>query len=156
MIPLSMADEYPVRLSTGEVIAISEIDAERSPALAHPEVRKLLSGLLQHCCHVSRDIMEEAKAGYDTQFKALLRAVPMGCMLKAEPHRCRLINECSMASQMVCTLHNCARGPSSLPICWEYDSPASADAEVLEAAISLGTIIGHAWRQGRYVCIVDN
>ena len=97
MVPPTIADEYPIKLSTGETIQIAEIDAERSPALANLEVRKALDGLLQHCCRVSRKVMEEAKAGYDTQFKKLLRSQPIGCMLKAEPHQCRLINECAMA-----------------------------------------------------------
>ncbi len=150
MIPPTIADEYPVRLSTGETIQIAEIDEERSPALVHPEVRKAVAGLLTHCCHVSREIMEEAKGGYDGRLKPLLRAQPLGCMVKAEPHECRLLYDCGMAYRPVCTLHN----PRELPICWEFNPPETTHPEVRTAAVELGSVIGHAWRRGLYVFIV--
>lgn len=180
MIPDTIADEYAIRLSTGETIQVSEIDSERSPAVAHPKVRKAVDGLLQYCCFVSRDIAEEAKGGYDTRLKPLLRSSPVGCMSKADPHMCRLIHECAMVSIPVCTLHNCMPSPRPLPICWEFSSPLPhpqskqdgtyresndidvdlihlrEDFEVWEAAIDLGSVIGHAWRRGLYVFIVDN
>jgi len=154
MIPQTIADEYPVHLSTGEVIQISEIDAERSPALAHPDVRKAVEGLLLHCCHASREIMEEAKGGYDTRFKLCIRSQPIGCMIKAEPHQCRLINDCSMAYKPVCTLHNAAPSPKPLPICWEFDPPKTESPWVRVAATDLGTVIGQAWRNNKYVFLV--
>ena len=156
MIPHTIADEYPLRLSTGEVIKVAEIDAERSPALAHPQVRLVLEGLLKHCSSMTRETVEEAKGGYDTNFKAALKAQPMGCMIKAEPHTCLLIDECAMAIKSVCTLHNCL--PSSknqLPICWEFSPSPIANPSIRTAAIELGTIIGHAWRRGHYVILVS-
>jgi hypothetical protein len=154
MIPPTIADEYPVRLSTGETIQVAELDEERSPALVEPRVRAAVEGLLQQCSFVSREIMEEAKAGYDTRFKAQIRSQPLGCMIKAEPHICRLINDCAMAFKPVCTLHNAMPFPKPLPICWEFDPPGTIDLEVRRAAVELGSIIGHAWRRGLYVFIV--
>jgi hypothetical protein len=154
MIPPTIADEYPIRLSTGETIQIAEIDAFRSPALANLHVLKVLDGLLKHCSSMSRKIVEEAKGGYDTNFKALLRAQPMGCMIKSNSPICLRINDCSMASKPVCTLHNCLPSKTPLPICWEFSPPPIANLEVRLAAIELGTIVGHAWRRGLYVCLV--
>jgi hypothetical protein len=155
MIPETIADEFPIRLSTGETILVAEIDAERSPALQNKDVRAAVDGLLRHCTHVSREIIEEAKAGYDTRFKPLLRAAPHGCMAKANPHQCRLITQCAMAHRPVCTLHNIATFPS-LPICWEFDPPPVKNPMIMTAAIDLGTVIGDAWRRDLYVLIVDN
>jgi hypothetical protein len=148
------ADEYPVRLSTGETIQVAEIDEERTPLLADPQVKKAISGLLQHCCHTTRDVMEEAKGGYDGRFKLCLRAAPIGCMIKSEPHICRLIDDCAMAYKPVCTLHNASpQSPKPLPICWEFDPPVD-DPVTRTAAAELGSVIGHAWRRGLYVVIV--
>jgi hypothetical protein len=152
----TIADEYPIRLSTGETIQVAEIDAERSPALAHVQIRAAVDGLLQHCCHVSREIVEEAKGGYDARFKPLLRAQPAGCMIKSDPHECRLMHDCAMAIRHVCTLRN-QNVQTPLPICWEYAPPVILqDMELRNAAIELGSVIGHAWRRGLYVIIVDN
>ena len=157
MIPATMADEYPLRLSTGETIQVAEIDAARSPALIVPQIRKAIERLLAHCCHVPREIVEEAKGGYDTRLKPLLRSQPMGCMIKAEPSICRHIDGCSMAFKPICTLHNCRPSQTPLPICWEFSpSQSMAHLEARTAAIDVGTIIGHAWRRGFYVFIVDN
>jgi hypothetical protein len=155
MIPTSIADEYPLRLTTGETIQIAEIDSERSPALLIPQVRMALDGLLTQCCHVSREIMEEAKGGYDTNLKPLLRSSPIGCMIKAEPAICRHIESCAMALKSICTLHNCRSNSNPLPVCWEYSLPASiAHLEIRTAIIELGTLIGHSWRKNQFVIIV--
>ena len=157
MIPSTIADEFPVRLSTGETIQIAEIDAERSPALSHPEVRKAIAGILLHCSFASRETMEEAKAGYDTNFKLRIRSQPVGCMVKSDPHVCRLIDDCAMAVLSVCSLHNAMPlSPKPLPICWEFDPIATKDPQIRIAATDLGTVIGHAWRRGLYVFIVDS
>lgn len=155
MIPVTLADEYPLRLSTGETIQVAEIDAERSPALAIPQIRKSIESLLKHCCLVPREIVEEAKGGYDTRLKPLLRSQPRGCMIKTEKPICLHIESCSMASKPICTLHNCAPSSTPLPICWEFSPPPMAHLEARTATIDLGTLIGHAWRLGKYVFIVD-
>jgi len=155
MIPPAIADEYSLHLSTGETIKIAELDAERSPALNHPQILKVLDGLLKHCSHMSREVVEEAKGGYDANFKKLLRAQPTGCMAKAEPAICLLINECAMANKLVCTLHNCLPSKTSLPVCWEFSpSVPIASLEIRSAIIDLGTIIGHSWGNGSFVIIV--
>jgi hypothetical protein len=157
MIPPSLADEYIIRLTTGETLTIAELDTERSPALLIPQVAKACDGLLRHCTRVTREIMEEAKGGYDARFKPLLRASPQGCMAKADPHVCRLIRDCAMASGPICTLRNSnQRSRAPLPICWEFPAPVIPDLEVQNAIIELGSCIGHAWRRGLHVVIVDN
>ena len=150
-----IVDEYPLYLSTGETIKITEIDAERSPITNHPKIREALDGLLQHCSHISREIVEEAKGGYDTNFKLLLRAQPMGCMAKANPHECLHIRDCAMAMKSVCTLHNCLPSKTPLPICWEFSPSIKIDdIEIKSSVIELGTIIGHSWRTGKYIILV--
>ena len=156
MIPPTLADEYTIRLTTGETLGIAELDTERSPALLHPGVAAACEGLLRHCTRVPREIMEEAKSGYDGRFKPLLRASPNGCMLKSDPHGCRLIGDCAMAFKPVCTLRNIDTKHKPLPICWEYAAPPIDDLEVHNAAVDLGSCIGHAWRRGLYVVVVDN
>jgi hypothetical protein len=155
MIPATLADEYIIRLTTGETLWIAELDTERSPALLHPKIVAACEGLLRHCTRVHREIMEEAKAGYDGRFKPLLRSPPNGCMVKADPPICRLIRECAMAFVPVCTLHN-LDGKAPLPVCWEFSAPPVEDKEVYNSAIELGMCIGHAWRRGLYAVIVDN
>ncbi len=157
MIPDTIADEYPLRLSTGEVIQVAELDDERSPALGIEEVRTLVRGLLIQCTHVNRQSMEDAKKGYDRDFKQALRSMSEGCMIKAEPAVCRLLNDCAMYRREKCTLHNIST-VHPLPICWEF-SPVSGgkvNDEIRKAAIDLGTVIGDAWRRGFLVVVVTN
>lgn len=156
MIP-TIPDEYPLRLSTGETILVSELDSDRSPALQDGRVLKAVSGLLSHCSYISRSIAEEAKGGYDRNLKPCLRATPSGCMIKAYPYVCHLQDDCAMFSASICTLHNIHPGRHALPICWEFNLPPSGYLEPVDvqiAAVELGSVIGHAWRTGRYVLLV--
>ena len=149
-------DEYALSLSTGEEIFITELDSERSPIILDSQIQKHIECMTKHCCNIPRDIIEEAKGGYDTKFKRLLRSQPIGCMAKSESHECLLIYECSMAIKSVCTLHNCLPTKTPLPICWEF-SPLEKinDVKIKSVVIEIGTIIGQAWRNNSYLILVN-
>ncbi len=154
-IPPTIPDEYPLKLSTGELLEISEFDAERSPALQHPEIMVAVSGLIAQCAKVPRVVMEEAKKGYDRNFLRLLRGDPRGAMIKATPPGCGLHKQCAMETSF-CTLRSgpmTGKKPGLLPLCWEFAAP-SVSLELRAPTIDLGTAIGQAWRRGRYVIII--
>ncbi len=152
-IPPTIPDEYLLKLSNGELIEVSELDAERSPALQNTEIVLAVSGLISQCSKIPRTIVEEAKKGYDQNFVRLFKGDPRGAMIKANPPGCGQHRQCAMESAL-CTLR---AGPMikklGLPMCWEYAAPKVPD-ELRTPVVDLGTVIGQAWRRGRYVIIV--
>lgn len=141
--------DYIIDLSTGEKLHISEFDPERIPEMQDLNVINASSDVLDHCTMVPRNVMEDAKHGYDTEFKKLLRTPPIGALLKTKQTLCSERDVCSMYDASKCTTRNIAKGSYALPICWEADvSHTKYNDHITAASRTLRTAVIHAWRRG--------
>lgn len=145
--------EYELILSTGEKLHIAEFDVDVYPILLHPSVSKACKSVLLRVPKISREIMEEAKSGYDDRFKPLLKARPDGALLKVLNHQCGLRKECAMFTDGCSTKNIRPRNGGGFPECFEF-VPEHDDPD--SAAKSVGTSIIHAWREGMYSIIIHN
>ena len=141
-----------LRLTTGEELEVSELDL--SVVKAPKEVLEAFAPLMALCTQVTREQLEEAKAGYDDALKKELKSSPIGCLLKNPSPTCGLIRDCGMAKPIICTTKNVSKNVGTFPSCWTYDTPDTLMgfeyawvAEICDAVI-------HAWREGRFVIIV--
>ena len=149
--------DYIIDLSTGEELHIAEFDPDRIPEMKEAAVIKASFGVLDYCTKVSRDIIEEAKGGYDTRLKALLKTPPIGALLKIPLHICHERTSCSMYVPSKCTTKNVnpsGESVDSFPECFESETDKSSPEIMLKSRI-LNTAIIQSWRQNRYVVIID-
>lgn len=148
--------EYSIRLTTNEVIDISEYDYELVPVLK--DERVVLNGhdFLRFCPTISREVLEELKRGYDTRFKGIARKPPMSALLNIESKFCRIREECTMYNLKSCTANRILGGKIDFPICFEYEPPKFISEEIQSIVSALGTSIVHAWKQNRIVVLVNN
>ena len=123
--------DYKVSISTGETIQIVEI--EYSPDL-DPEVVDL-------CGRMPRAVLEEVKYGDDVQFRKLLSGSPDRNLIRSAKKLCAEDKYCSMKTPD-CVPGKFRRGLSVLPQC--YTTPDEFFFTCM-----------HAWREGKYVIIVD-
>jgi hypothetical protein len=125
---------------------VAEFDPERVPSMT-AEVLALAAGTVERCTVAPRDVIEEAKRGYDMRLKPLLRASPVGSLVRVPLTLCSERGWCSMYDPNKCTTRNIKRNGGDFPGCWEADTD--------EKARGLCTAIVHAWRQGYYPIIVS-
>ena len=144
-------NEYPLRLTTGEQLDVSEIDM--SVLEAEPSVLEAFSPLLALCTQLTRSELEEAKAGWDSALKVKLRSPPAGCLVRIPSPLCGEIGHCSMASRPTCTTKNLLKKGGGFPVCWTY-SLDHLDGFERSWAAELCDAVVHAWRQGRHVIVV--
>jgi hypothetical protein len=149
--------DYIVDLSTGEELKIAEFDPERIPEMKDLDVINASSDVLDLCTRVPREILEEAKKGYDTRLKPLLRTPPVGTLLRAPMPLCNERWSCSMYNKMGCSLRNISEKGGAFPECWEIeaDKLVKLSADILDDSRALKTAIIHVWRQGAYSIIVE-
>lgn len=146
-------NEYSLRMDTGEVLLVSELDPETSPGLTDPAVLATIRDVLEWCSFVSRESIEEAKRGYTRALQSELRSTPIGSLLRLRTPSCRLLRSCASAIPEHCTTRRTVRGKPSFPHCWEAtvdtDEPSLAGV-----SRDVATYIVHSWREGRRVLIV--
>ncbi len=147
--------EYSIRLTTNEVIDISEYDYELVPILKDEQV--VLNGhdFLRFCPTISREILEELKRGYDTRFKSLMRKPPVSSLLNLERKFCRIREDCTMHNLRNCTTKRLMGGKIDFPICFEHEPPKFISEEIQSLVSALGTSIVHAWRQNRIAVLIN-
>ncbi len=121
---------YKIRLSTREFINITEF-------IETP----LLDRILDLCTKMPREIIEEAKMGYDTNFKKLLGRDPKSCLGILDAS-CDLKSECQMFNSSECSSKFLRRGKPSFPICFHFNDSISSD-------------IISCWRNDSYVILVS-
>lgn len=147
-----LPNRYKLRLSTGEEILVAEIDIGMLEA---PEaVLRASSIVTTLCTSISREIMEEAKMGYDTRFLKCLRSPPIGCLLRVYSPRCSLFKDCTMANARECTTKNSTRKGGKFPSCWSYDV-SYVDAEIVAEVREFCDAVIHSWRENHHVILVD-
>lgn len=144
-------NEYVLKMSTGEVLQVSEIDMT---ILQPPEaVISAFSQIYNLCTKLTRLELEEAKAGWDNAMKQKMHSFAHGCLVRIENHVCGEIRSCSMANKQTCTTKNLSKKGGNFPICWTYSLDKlngfnrSWAAELCDAVV-------HAWRLGRHVILV--
>lgn len=149
--------DYIIDLSTGEELKIAEFDPERIPEMKNPDILYASTDVLNLCTRISREILEEAKHGYDTRLKPLLRTPPIGALLKAPMPFCAERWSCSMYSKMECSVRNISKCGGAFPECWEAeaDKLVRLPVDILDASRALRTAVIHSWRQGMYAMIVS-
>lgn len=150
--------EYIIDLSTGEDLQIAEFDPNRIPEMNNPDVMCASSDILDRCTKASREILEEAKHGYDSRLKPLLRTPPVGALLKFPFPLCSERLSCSMYDKTRCSTKNIFRQGGAFPECWEaeIDPLIKFSTTIIVASRALRTAIVHSWRQGMYSIIVLN
>lgn len=148
--------EYPLELSTGESVLVSELDPGRIPALTDPAVLEAVSPVLSRCARMPRAALEAAKMGHSKHFEELMSTPPIGALMKLERHLCAERLDCAMAKPG-CTTRNVARRgpPGRFPVCWEYEVPEGTDVAVAFTARDLAGCVVLAWRAGRIAIIVE-
>lgn len=151
-------NEYSLRMDTGEVLLVSELDPETSPVLADPVVMSMARDVLEWCSFVSRESIEEAKRGFTRALQAELRSTATGALLRLRTPTCRLVRSCASADAQGCTTRRTTRGKPSFPHCWEavVDDDGQADPVRVGSARELATYVVHSWRDGRRVLIVGS
>ena len=149
--------DYIIDLSTGEELHIAEFDPGRIIEMKDPAVIAASSRILDFCTKVSRDIIEEAKGGYDSRLKPLIKTPPIGALLKIPLHIGYERTSCSMYVPSKCTTKNVnpsGESVGSFPECFESETDKSSPEIMLKSRI-LNTAIIQSWRQNRYVVIID-
>lgn len=147
--------EYTLHLNTGEVISVSEFDANVITDLTSPEVMRAITPVLKRCTFMPRSVIEEAKMGYTAKFESLMRTSPIGAMLKLDIPICGMIKDCASAIKTICTTRNIEGKLGNFPICWEVATPRLTPDDIKERAQRLAFVIIHSWRMGKYVLLVD-
>lgn len=144
---------YHLQLNTSEMIEILEIDPDRIPILKDNGIQLKLLPILQHCSHVTRLSIEEAKKEHARKLELLLRTPPIGALVKLNMP-CALLNNCHMSSRKECTTKNVGKKYGKFPICWTYRTEPLNDEAVQIKDIADNII--HAWRSGQYVLVVNS
>jgi hypothetical protein len=147
-----ISNEYEITLADKERALISELDGETYPEIFSSVIQESLNSLLTRCAQLTRIEVEELKNGHDQPFRDAIRS-PVSGLLRAEPHLCRIRDNCVMYKSDLCSLKNIAKNAGAFPRCFEYDALLSSRREK-NFAVSLGTCIVQAWRLKRYVIIV--
>lgn len=148
--------EYPLDLSTGESVLVSELDPGRVPALSDAAVLEAAAAALTRCARMPRAALEAAKMGHSKHFEELMSTPPLGALMKLERHLCAERHDCAIAGPGCTTRNVVRRGPPGrFPVCWEYEVPDRTDPVVAFAARDLAGCIVLAWRAGRVVVIVE-
>jgi hypothetical protein len=147
--------EYRINLHTGESIEISELDVEVVEELRMPEVLEATAEIIKLCSKMPREIVEEAKLGHSKNFTSLMKTPPVGSMMKLPSPICAMIRDCAIADKRKCTTRNISNQIGKFPICWEFKPPKLTEDDVIPRAQSLAFAIVHAWREGRYVILVN-
>jgi len=148
--------DYTIDLSTGEELKIAEFDPERIPEMNDPEVIIASADVLDRCTRASREALESAKRGYDTELKSLLKTPPVGALLKISSPLCSERWSCSMYNKTECSTKNISRQGGAFPECWEAEANISIKfpTDIIEASRALRTAVVHVWRHGTYAIIV--
>jgi hypothetical protein len=147
--------EYRIQLNTKEIIKITELNVEIIEELRIPEIVLAADYALKFCSRMSRDAVEEAKMGHSKRFEELIRISPNGALIKFESPICRMIGECAMADLSVCTTKNIEK-VGRFPVCWEFQYSQETSEDIAHRASLLVFVIVHAWRQGRYVILIND
>lgn len=150
--------QYELRLNTGEIIHVSEIDPEVFSELRDANIVKAISSVLDKCTKAPRDVLELAKIGGTKQLEGLLSTSPIGCLIKIEEHICTDIKDCPMANRELCSTRIMKRGKSNIPHCWKFNVDSQKHhLPYMETVLAqyLATMIIHEWHDGRYVIIVQ-
>jgi hypothetical protein len=145
--------EYPLGLSSGEDILVSELDQGRHPPLVDPVVAALADPALSRCSRVSRDALEDAKNGYTEGLESQLRTPPRGCLLMMARPECAEVKVCATADPGRCTARYSERGRPAFPHCWTFRVEGPGTEEQRSYARDLVDSVVDAWRSGRVVVI---
>lgn len=148
--------EYLIDLSTNETIHIAEFDPDRILEMQNQSVLEASHDVLEQCTKMPREVIEEAKHGYDTNFKILLRTPPVGALLKLPLPLCSERSVCSLYKISKCTTKNVDDKVGNFPICFESDFPVKTlfTKEVVSVSRDLKSSIIHSWGKGMYVILV--
>ena len=141
--------EYTLLASTGESILISELDPERISDLSMRSWVESNPSTLSRCTTVTREVMEQAKIGYDKPFLEALSSPPASMLFKFKGSRCAHRKSCLSWSAPSCTLDGKPPKKRGLKLmqCWSYDGQTVDESEVLNAVV-------RAWLDGRNVVII--
>ena len=142
--------EYKIRLSTGEIIQVAELEPFGVP----PDLLIAAESILQRCSRMPRSVIEEAKLGHTKKFEALMLTEPVGALIKFESPICRMIRNCAMADQTTCTTRNVKMTTGKFPICWEYECSDSVPESLCQDVQAIAFAVVHAWRNGQWVIFV--
>jgi hypothetical protein len=123
------SSSYTLNLSTGESIEVVELYKEPT--------NQLISNL---CTKMKKSYLEEAKMGYDTNFKKFLGRSPSTC-LQIMNEKCSLSKSCSMFKDKECNSGFRKRGKPSFPRCFSFEDPDASE-------------ITYQWRENVYVIVV--
>ena len=150
---LIVPNDYTLDLSSGETIIVSEFDPVHIPELKSDVVLKGCASIFAKVTRVSREMLEDAKIGYDAPLMKRLGSPPVICLMRVANPSCSMndIKECSMASD-ACTTKNTKKSLGLFPECFAYLPEAD---DVNDDAASVGTAIILAWRQNKYAIVVD-
>jgi hypothetical protein len=140
-------NEYSLELRTKERIEISELNLE----MVDMEFREyLMNGEppLDRLPRIPFHVMEEAKIGYDSNFRNMIGSSPESIIERLPNKLCFQRKICASYKYEPCYLRiSKKREKKAFPICWEYEEEDSDKRYILSS------IIGKV-REGRRVIIV--
>jgi hypothetical protein len=140
--------EYELRISTGEVLRVSELDPERiadGPTRAYVE-----SGpaCLARCTRATRETVEHAKLGHDAPLRKALLAPPAAMLQAVAGRPCSERRTCLSWDSSACTSDGYRVGRKlKLMPCWAYEGVFVEEMEVMSVVVA-------AWFDGRTVVVI--
>lgn len=141
--------DYQIKIRTGEVIRISEVNYNRIEDSEYKEFLKSNHEVFQSCIVTTEEVMEKAKIGDDSDFIKVMKAPPFIMLGRYSSIKCRERKTCLSWNSKDCTSNGrrYLRKTELVP-CWSY--PGN---QIESDFISW---IFRAWYEGRHVVIITS
>jgi hypothetical protein len=137
-------NDFELNLRNRERILISELSLDRISDL---DVKKhLVEKPVLRVPSISREAIDAAIRGYDSQFTKQLSSPPHVVLAKLGPIHCALRDKCSNYESNICRLNASLRSEPIFPICYEYHSEDPIERFIM-------TEFSRKWREKRTVII---
>ena len=121
-----------MKISTGEIIKIAEVDLNR----LNDEYKPLIIINHLHLPVISRSILEEAKLGYDTNFKNHLGVPPDITISHLTDKSCYDKYTCASHDNLICKMTpKPKRERKAFPVCWVVNAENKMVREVVTSLI---------------------
>jgi len=128
--------DYHIKLSNGETINIAELDLNRVDDLYIREYFSVKRKIVQWIPFIPRKIIEEAKTGYDSNFKKYLGSPPQAVLNRIDNTKCNERYFCASYRPDLCTLKpSIQKREGDYPRCWLYESIMKSERLILSSLI---------------------
>lgn len=141
--------DYEIKLSSGDILSISEVDIDRISDKDLLSVIKTRQSPLDWVPYITRSVMEEAKLGYDTNFKKSIGIEPIAQFKRLPTNLCYFRKKCASYEYEACLMKpkSKSRRAKEFPPCWMIDQDNEKERFLITSMI-------FKWRDNFRVIIV--